>query len=231
MRDLYYDQLTEVIDDLVAMTSAVQTAVAQGTRALLEGDVEVAESVIAGQPDVAASRDLIETRSLELMATQAPVATDLRQLVAALRMVAHLERVGALSAHIAKIARLRTPELAVPEGLRPTVARMAEVADALIGNAAAVVSSRDTDAALAMVAEDEELDDLRRSLLRSVLGKDWTHGVEPAIDLALLGRYYERIGDHAVSVARLVVFLATGELPGRADDTGDVLLGGTVADV
>jgi phosphate transport system protein len=146
------------------------------------------------------------------LATQQPVATDLRQLVAALRMVADLERMGDLSVHIAKVARMRLPETAVPLTLRPTIVQMSVVADQMIDAAARIVANRDVVAAVQLEDEDDEMDHLRRSLFRTLLSDDWGHGVEPAIDLALLGRYYERIGDHAVSMARRVVYLVTGEL-------------------
>lgn len=213
MRDQYYDQLDSIVDDLVAMTSAVQTAVHEATVALLQANAEAAESVISGDKEIDSSREIIENRALQLLATQQPVATDLRQLVATLRMVADLERMGDLSVHIAKVARMRMPDIAVPEVLRPTIAQMAQVADQMIGSASRIVAERDIAAAADLEAEDDQMDQLRRSLFRTLLNADWTHGVEPAIDIALLGRYYERIGDHAVSMARRVVYLVTGEVP------------------
>jgi phosphate transport system protein len=185
----------------------------EATRALLKADAHAAETVISGDRDIDASRELIESRALQLLATQQPVATDLRQLVATLRMVADLERIGDLSVHIAKVSRLRAPEVAVPGPLQPTISEMADVADKMIGAASRIVADRDVAAAAAIESDDDEMDMLRRSLFRVLLSDDWDHGVEPAIDLALLGRYYERIGDHAVGVARRVVFLVTGETP------------------
>lgn len=213
MRDQYYDQLDSIVDDLVAMTSSVQIAVGRATDALLGADGAAAEAVISGDAAIDDSREVIENRALQLLATQQPVAGDLRQLVATLRMVADLERMGDLSVHIAKVARLRMPDVAVPAVLRPTIAEMASVADRMIASAAKIVANRDVAAALALEAEDDEMDTLRRLLFRTLLGQEWDHGVEPAIDIALLGRYYERIGDHAVSMARRVVFLVTGEIP------------------
>ncbi|MDO9379596.1 MAG: phosphate signaling complex protein PhoU [Nocardioidaceae bacterium] len=222
MRDAYYDQLDSIVDDLVAMTAAVQTAVHEATRALLKADAQAAESVISGDRDIDASRELIESRALQLLATQQPVATDLRQLVATLRMVADLERIGDLSVHIAKVSRLRAPEIAVPGPLQPTIAEMADVADKMIGAASRIVADRDVAAAAVIESDDDEMDMLRRSLFRVLLSDDWDHGVEPAIDLALLGRYYERIGDHAVGVARRVVFLVTGDVPAPPSSTQPV---------
>lgn len=217
MRDQYYDQLESVVDDLVAMTSAVRTAVLEATDALLDANAEAAESVISGDRDIDRAREIIEERSLHLLATQQPVATDLRQLVATLRMVTDLERMGDLCVHIAKVARMRTPDVAVPEPLRPTISRMADVAEHMVAAASRVVAERDVDAARELEAEDDEMDKLRRSLFRVLLGDDWDHGVEAAIDIALLGRYYERIGDHSVSMARRIVYLVTGEHPVAAE--------------
>lgn len=212
MRDQYYEQLDSIVDDLVALTNSVRRAVGGATTALLEADGQVAESVIAGDKLIDEATEAIEERALLLLATQQPVATDLRQLVATLRMVADLDRMGDLSVHIAKVARMRMPESAVPESLRPTIVQMAVVADQMIDAASRIVANRDVVAAARLEDEDDEMDQLRRSLFRSLLSDDWGHGVEPAIDLALLGRYYERIGDHAVSMARRVVYLVTGEL-------------------
>ncbi|HEU5455576.1 MAG TPA: phosphate signaling complex protein PhoU [Nocardioides sp.] len=211
MRDAYFDQLDSIVDDLVAMTHEVQTAVSRSTRALLTADAEVAERVISDDADVDAARERIEERCFELLALQQPVASDLRMLVAALRMVADLERMGDLSVHVAKVARLRVPEVAIPDELVPTIERMAAVAERMVGQAASVIAERDVEGALALEQSDEEMDQLRRSSFRRMLADDWAHGVEPAVDIALLGRYYERIADHAVSLARRVVYLVTGE--------------------
>lgn len=212
MRDQYYEQLDSIVDDLVALTNNVRRAVSGATEALLNADAQLAEKVIADDKEIDEATELIEEHALLILATQQPVATDLRQLVATLRMVADLDRMGNLSVHIAKVARMRIPESAVPEPLRPTIVQMAAVADQMIDAASRIVANRDVVAAEHLEDEDDEMDQLRRSLFRTLLSDDWGHGVEPAIDLALLGRYYERIGDHAVSMARRVVYLVTGEL-------------------
>lgn len=212
MRDQYYEQLDSIVDDLVALTNSVRRAVSVATAALLNADGQLAETVIANDKEIDEATELIEERALLILATQQPVATDLRQLVATLRMVADLDRMGDLSVHIAKVARMRMPDSAVPDNLRPTIVQMAAVADQMIDAASRIVANRDVIAAERLEDEDDEMDQLRRSLFRTLLSDDWGHGVEPAIDLALLGRYYERIGDHAVSMARRVVYLVTGEL-------------------
>jgi phosphate transport system protein len=211
MRNAYFDQLDTIVDDLVAMTGEVRVAVSRATRALLTADAAVAERVISDDAAIDEARERVERQSFELLALQQPVATDLRMLVAALRMVADLERMGDLSVHVAKVARLRAPQVAVPDELVPTVERMAAVAGTMIGTAAVIIAERDVDGARRMEQEDEEMDQLRRSSFRLMLDDAWPHGVEAAVDIALLGRYYERIADHTVSLARRVVYLVTGE--------------------
>ncbi len=212
MRDAYYEQLDTIVDDLVQLTGTVRKAVAASTAALLNADGPLAEQVIAGDKQIDETTEEIEERALLLLATQQPVATDLRQLVATLRMLTDLQRMGDLSVHVAKVARMRMPDVAVPTTLQPTIMAMASVADQMIHAASRIVANRDVDAASRLEDTDDEMDRLRKDLFRALLGGTWEHGIEPAIDLALLGRYYERIGDHAVSMARRVVYLVTGEI-------------------
>ncbi|HZJ04972.1 MAG TPA: phosphate signaling complex protein PhoU [Nocardioidaceae bacterium] len=211
MRDHYYEQLESIVDELVSMTHAVRHAVTEATKALLTADAEVAERVISDDAAIDLARERIEERSFEVLSLQQPVAGDLRMLVAALRMVADLERMGDLSVHVAKVARLRIPSVAVPAELRPTISRMAAVAESMVESVAVVIRDRDLDAARALEDADDEMDQLRRASFQYMLGDQWPYGIEPAVDIALLGRYYERIADHAVSLARRVVFLVTGE--------------------
>ncbi len=211
MRDAYFDQLDTIVDELVTMTHEVREAVTRATQALLTADAEIAEQVISDDAHLDAARERVEARSFELLALQQPVASDLRMLVAALRMVADLERMGDLSVHVAKVARLRVPQVAVPREMVPTIERMAIVAEKMVGTVAGIIAERDVDGARRLEEDDEEMDQLRRSSFRLMLDDSWPHGVEPAVDIALLGRYYERIADHAVSLARRVVYLVTGE--------------------
>jgi len=158
----------------------------------------------------------VEENAFSLLSLQQPVAGDLRTVVAALRMVAELERMGDLSVHVAKVARLRVPDIAVPDEVRPTMERMATVAEDMVSRVTEVIASRDVEAAIALGRDDEEMDQLRRTSFTELLGDEWSHGVEAAVDIALLGRYYERIADHAVSVANRVIFVVTGHHPATA---------------
>jgi phosphate transport system protein len=210
MRNAFADQMDTVISDLVTLNRLVQQAVSRSTHALLTADGPVAEQVIAEDDRIDRLREHIEEECFDILARQQPVAGDLRTLVAAVRMVSDLERMGDLAVHVAKVAQLRLPELAVPDELVPTVRRMSEVALHMVEQTALVIGERDVDAARRLEEADEEMDELRRRSFRILLGDNWQHGVEPAIDVALLGRYYERIGDHAVSLARRVIYLVTG---------------------
>jgi phosphate transport system protein len=210
MRDAFAGQMDAVVEDLVAMSRLVQRAIDGATQALLGADGEAAEQVVAGDEGVDALREHIEAECFDILARQQPVAGDLRTLVAAVRMVSDLERMGDLAVHVAKVAQLRLPNVAVPDELLPTVQRMSEVALHMMEQAALVIADRDVEAAHRLEEDDEEMDELRRRSFRILLGESWAHGVEPAIDIALLGRYYERIGDHAVSLARRVIYSVTG---------------------
>jgi len=169
--------------------------------------------VISADVDIDVAREKIEDNAFSLLMLQQPVAQDLRTVVSALRMVTELERMGDLSVHVAKIARLRVPNVAVPDEIRPTVARMAEVAEHMVDQLSAIITDRDVAAAIELGRDDEVMDGLRRTSFMELLSDEWAHGVEAAVDIALLGRYYERIADHAVSVANRVVFVVTGENP------------------
>ena len=217
MREAFHEQLDSMFHDLADICRSVETAVRLATEALLTGDAAIAEQVISGDAEIDRARERVEDSAFLLLSLQQPVASDLRTVVAALRMVSELERMGDLSVHVAKIARLRVPNLAVPDAVRPTVERMAQVAEAMVGRVSTIITERDLDEALSLVSADEEMDQLRRTSFAELLSADWSHGVEAAVDVALLGRYYERIADHAVSVANRVVFVVTGENPASVD--------------
>ncbi len=213
MRDSYHESLQKVITDLVGMTDAVQTAVRGATRALLDADLAAAESVISADAAIDRLHDDLEGRCFSLLARQAPVAGELRTIVAAMRMVADLARMGDLAAHIAKIARLRYPDGAVPEGLVSNFTLMARVAEQMVETAGRSLNERNAHDAGKLADSDDEMDELRKSQFRLMLGEDWAYGVEAAVDVALLGRYYERIADHAVLMASRVIYVITGLLP------------------
>jgi phosphate transport system protein len=215
MREVFHEQLDSIFDDLAGICRSVETAVRLANQALLTGDAEIAEQVISADADIDKAREKVEDTAFSILSLQAPVAGDLRVVVSALRMVSELERMGDLSVHVAKIARLRVPQVAVPDEVRPTMARMGEVAEDMVSRVSRIITGMDVDAAIDLGRADEIMDQLRRKSFTELLGDNWTHGVEAAVDLALLGRYYERIADHAVSVAHRVVYVVTGDFPAR----------------
>jgi len=193
------------------MAGLVKQAMGDATTAILTVDLTVAEKVIAADNVIDDVQHDLDARTINLMARQQPVASDLRTLVTSLRMSADLERMGDLADHVAKQARMRYPNSAVPAELIPTITAMGSVAEKLIDKLSSVMEHRDTVRALEIENDDDEMDKLHRDLISVLLSKDWNYGVETAIDMTLLGRYYERFADHAVSIARRVYFSVTGE--------------------
>ena len=213
MRESYHEALGSVVNDLVAMTGRVQDAVKGATRALLEADLEAAEQVISDDSELDRLHDEVENRCFVILARQSPVAGELRTLVAALRMVGDLARMGDLAAHVAKIARMRYPKHAVPESLESNFGRMSVLADEMVEIAGRTLRERNVLDAEKMADHDEEMDALRTSQFQELLDDNWSHGVQSAVDCALLGRYYERIADHAVLMGSRVIYIVTGLHP------------------
>ena len=211
MRDTYHDELDAVSALLVEMANQVGSAMSRATTALLDADLQLAEQVITADEAVDARYREVEARAFDLLARQQPVASDLRILVTSLRMVADLERMGDNAVHVAKIARRRYPASAVPPSLRSTVLKMGHAAEEIVAKAGSVIASRDIEVAAELEKDDDVMDELHRQLFTAILDDRWDQGVEAAIDITLVGRHYERFADHAVSVARRVVYLVTGE--------------------
>jgi phosphate transport system protein len=211
MRESYREELDDINACLVEMANSVGSAMSTATTSLLDADVALADLVIAGDGRIDAVRESIEERCFTVLARQQPVATDLRVITTAMRIVADLERMGDLAVHIAKVARMRFPQHAVPQEVRPVFLQAGHVAEDLVTKAGTVIAKRDVEAAVELEADDDLMDQLHEQLFLELLSEDWPHGIESAIDVTLLGRYYERFADHAVSVARRVVYLVTGE--------------------
>jgi phosphate transport system protein len=211
MRTAFKEELQFISDQLVEMTRLTSAALEQATRALLETDLELAEAVISNDVHIDAVRRDLDLRAVDTLARQQPVATDLRTLVTAMRMSSDLERMGDLARHVAKLVRLRYPRPVLAQDLVPTFSRMAEVADDLVTEAGRIISTNDVDAVARLKVTDDEMDDLHRDVFRALLTEGWDGGIEAAIDATLLSRYFERFGDHAVSIAVRVVYLVTGE--------------------
>ena len=211
MRNAFHDELDAIGTTLLQMAGLVKVAMNDATTALLTVDLNCAEKVIAADDVIDEIQHELDARTINLMARQQPVASDLRTLVTSLRMSADLERMGDLAHHVAKQARMRYPNSAVPAELTPTITAMGLVADKLIDKLSSVMEHRDTVRALEIETDDDEMDKLHRDLISILLDENWPHGIETAIDMTLLGRFYERFAEHAVSISRRVYFLVTGE--------------------
>lgn len=211
MRAAFHEQLDEIGEVLAEMTLAVGRAMNKATQALLDADLTLAEAVISEDDTVDELTSEVERRCYDAAALQQPVATDLRIVMGALRVSSSLERMGDLAVHVAKQARLRYPNHSIPDELRPTFSEMGALADVITARTADVITTKDVTLGPDIERYDSEMDRLHRELFTTVLSASWTHGVEAAIDATLLSRYYERYADHAVSIARRVIHIATGE--------------------
>ena len=211
IRSVFQDELDNVSQSLVDLTTMVSTSVVKASKALQTADLNLAEEEIATDIKIDDYQHELDARIIDIIARQQPVASDLRALVTALRMSADLERMGDLSHHIAKVARLRHPNSAIPNDLLLAFTEMGHVAEKLATKVATVITTRDTDMALQVEKDDDEMDELHKKVISGIIGSSPTLSLDVAIDLTLLGRYYERFADHAVSVARRVYFLVKGE--------------------
>ncbi|TRZ73257.1 MAG: phosphate transport system regulatory protein PhoU [Streptomycetaceae bacterium] len=211
MRSVFQDELDGISQSLVDLAFMVSEAMSKATTAILTCDLKLAEEVIVADEKIDDFQHDIDSRIIDIIARQQPVASDLRALVTALRMGSDLERMGDLSHHVAKIARMRHPDSAVPTELVEIITAVGKAAIKITDKTGLVISTRNTEMALEVERDDDEMDGLHRELISILIEPTWKHGIETAIDLTLLGRYYERYADHAVSISRRVYFLVTGK--------------------
>lgn len=212
MREGYRVRLSAIGDTLSTMAESVSRAMREATRALLEADRESADRVIAGDHEIDALRDKVEQGTYELLALQAPVASDLRVVLTAQHVAGHLERMGDMAQHVATATLRRHPQPALAPELTDVFASMADVASRMADKLAQVIVDRDAARAAELDSDDDVIDALHRQMFGILIG-EWPHGVEAAVDAALLGRFYERYADHAVNAGAQVVYLVTGEAP------------------
>lgn len=222
MRVAYNEQMTELADMLGEMAGLAGTAMEKATQSLLQADLTLAEEVISDHDQITDLSVACEERAFALLALQAPVAGDLRSVVSGIQIVADIDRMGALALHVAKIARRRHPNHVLPEEVNGYFAEMGRLAVALGAGAREVLETRDPERAAKLREEDDAMDDLHRHLFTVLMDREWKHGVAAAVDVTLLGRFYERFADHAVEVARRVIFLVTGKMPVDPEDTGEL---------
>lgn len=210
MREAFHTDLDTIGGNLLEMCRMVEEAVRDASTALLEGDLGTAERVIAADAHLDQLQVRIDEMAVDLLARQSPVATDLRLLVSALRMSSSLERMGDLAEHVALIARRRYPEPVLPEADRADFARMAELTASAVRDARTVVAERDLELAAQVEKRDIEIDELMQSVYARIARDGGSYTAAQIADLTLLGRFYERLGDHAVSLVRRIGFLVTG---------------------
>ena len=211
MRDTYHEDLDAIRESLVDLANMVEGAMAKATVALLDANVSLAEEVIKEDDEIDDYQHALDSRVVEIMARQQPVAIDLRMLVTSLRISSDLERMGDFAHHIARLARLRYPEKVLPPALVTVVSDLGAASARIVSKTAYILQTHDIDQAQELEKDDDEIDQLHRQLFRVLLDPKNAMPIETAIDTTLLGRYYERFADHAVSVARRVYFLVTGE--------------------
>lgn len=210
MRSVFHDQLDLIREQLVELSRLSARALNQATRALLDADLALAERVISEDDTIDALRRECDNRTIDALARQQPVATDLRQLVTTLRMTSDLERAGDLARHVAKLTRMRYPDQLLSEELRTTFTEMSEVAEAMVLRAGEIISTKDVNGAAELTERDDIIDRLHRDVFRILLDEKFDGDNQLIIDATLLSRYYERFADHAVSVAVRIVYLVTG---------------------
>lgn len=211
MREVFHQSLEDVQARLVEISELVTVAVDKATRAFGTSDVALAEEVIEDDQVIDDKAIELDELAIEILARQQPVARDLRIVVAALRVSASLERMGDIAEHIAQLTRMRFPERAIPKGLKNTFIKMGELDVEAARTLTEVLRTEDLSLVEKLRSLEEELDDLHLAIFEKVLGETWKGEAAATVDATLASRYHERFADHAVSVAKKVAYLATGD--------------------
>ena len=211
MREVFQQELREVQDRLVEISALVAESIERATMAFNDSNVALAETVIAEDDQIDTAAAELDELAIQILARQQPVARDLRIVVSALRISASLERMGDMSEHIAQLARYRFPEKVVPKSLRSTFAEMGRLDVEIARRLTELLRTQDLAIAEAIRNEDDKVDDLHVSVFDKVLGETWKGAAVDTVDATLASRYHERFADHAVSIAKKVQYLATGD--------------------
>ena len=224
MRVIFNEEMKAVADDLDRMAQHVRSAINGAGDALLKSDVEAAQAVIDGDIEIDALESSIIDQCVKLLAKQNPVATDLRVVVSTLRLAATFERMGDLARHVAESARRAYPQSPLPAETRDVFADMVEFLRNTADRVVSMLSDRDAKIAEQIIVDDDKLDELHHKTFVLVLDDSWSGTKQQLIDVVLLGRFLERLGDHAVSAARRVVYIVSGfdpsNVPARDEDDG-----------
>jgi phosphate transport system protein len=213
-RHSFHQELEAIRKEIVILAAAVIEAIPRATGVLLDQDLEGAEYMISADDQIDARALDLEQRCYQVLALQSPVASDLRAIVAAVRIIAEAERSADLAVNICKAAR-RLYDRQIDARLRGLIGRMAEQAQVLYRTAVDAYVERDAAKASAVDDMDSVLDGLHYELIEAIFeshanGKTDLH---VAVQMAMVARFYERIGDHAVNIAERVQYLVTGALP------------------
>ena len=211
MREVFHQSLEELQARLVEIADLVTVAIDKATRAFATSDVSLAEEVIGDDSKIDELAVLLDEQAIEILARQQPVARDLRIVVTALRVSASLERMGDMAEHIAQLARLRFPERAIPKGLKSTFLKMGELDVEVARLLTDLLRTLDLKLADRIRNADDDVDELHAKVFEKVLSDNWKGEATATVDATLASRYHERFADHAVSVAKKVVYLATGD--------------------
>ena len=211
MREVFQQELREVQEGLVGLAGLVADSIDKATRAFNESDVSLAEEVIADDDHIDQETVALDELAITILARQQPVARDLRIVVSALRISASLERMGDMSTHIAQLARYRFPDKVVPKSLRPTFAEMGRLDVGVARRLVELLRTEDVHLAEEIRNEDVKIDALHLQVFDKVLGETWKGEAVDTVDATLASRYHERFADHAVSIAKKVQYLATGD--------------------
>ncbi|WP_309065367.1 phosphate signaling complex protein PhoU [Microbacterium sp.] len=226
MREVFHQSLEELQARLAEISDLVTIAIEKATNAFAHSDVALAEEVIADDAKIDELAISLDEQAIEILARQQPVARDLRIVITALRVSASLERMGDMAEHIAQLARLRFPERAVPRGLKGTFRRMGELDVEISRTLGDLLRTQDLRYADAIRNADDDVDELHASVFEKVLSDNWKGEATATVDATLASRYHERFADHAVAVAKKVVYLATGDW---AVEESDIAIAAAVA--
>jgi len=214
------EDLASLTSGMVEMTGLAAGAISRASTALLEGDLELAECVIADDERLDAWQWSLDDDIVSMMTRHGALVGDLRRLVSGLRVTADLERMGDLARHLAQVTRLKYPEPVVPDAVKRHISQMGEVAERIAMKTGDVLARNDVQLAREVDRIDDEMDRLHRELFTVMLSPRWDEPVSVAIDVTLIGRFYERFADHAVNVANQVVYQVTGQDPDRMSGPG-----------
>lgn len=211
MREVFQQELSEVHDRLVELAKLVEIAISDATNAFNNSDIELAETVMENDPYIDELAVSLDELAIQILARQQPVARDLRVVVGALRMSSSLERMGDIADHIAQLARFRFPEKVIAKGLRGTFKKMGEKDIEIAGLLVKLLKTQNLDIVDKMRDIDDEIDELHIMVFDKVLGETWAGTPVDTVDATLASRFHERFGDHAISIAKKVRYLSTGE--------------------